>query len=197
MKKAGYSYYMALPKRWLTYEDRNIRLNFAEAHKDLLAEWWFCVLFSDEVHISRDHQGRIRVLRRRGERDRLDKIQYKKKQNPTLWHCWGMVGWNYKSPSVIYGSGQGKGNITQQMYRNEILEQYVLPAFRQYQQEGRGFLLEEDSAASRGTCSQNNCCRRFKDEHGIPHYNNPPRSPDLSPIENVWRAMKQRLQKRR
>ena len=40
--------------------------------------------------------------------------------------------------------------------------------------------------------AKNNQCRRFKDQYKIEHYANCPRSPDLSPIENTWRILKQR-----
>jgi len=36
-----------------------------------------------------------------------------------------------------------------------------------------------------------NIVKVWKEEHGLKHFFNTPGSPDLSPIENCWRAVKQ------
>ncbi|KAI9698357.1 MAG: hypothetical protein M1836_003937 [Candelina mexicana] len=39
--------------------------------------------------------------------------------------------------------------------------------------------------------------RHYKDEHDLDYVDHwPPNSPDLDPIENVWRALKQRIKGR-
>ena len=66
--------------------------------------------------------------------------------------------------------------------------------------EGKKFILEEDNDSGHGTSQKRRAdgswacsVRRFKEENGIKHYFNAPSSPDLAPIENVWRIEKQRL----
>ena len=39
--------------------------------------------------------------------------------------------------------------------------------------------------------------KAWKEEHGLKHYFNTPGSPDLSPIENCWRAVKQHISRYR
>ena len=42
-----------------------------------------------------------------------------------------------------------------------------------------------------------NIARAWKEKHGLKYYFNTPGSPDLSPIENCWRAVKQYIMRYR
>jgi len=54
------------------------------------------------------------------------------------------------------------------------------------EQDLRGFILEEDNdSGHKGAMAI-----RWKKEHKIEYYLNAPKSPDLSPIENVWEPLK-------
>jgi len=54
------------------------------------------------------------------------------------------------------------------------------------EQDLHGFILEEDNdSGHKGAMST-----KWKKEHGIQYYLNAPKSPDLSPIENVWSPLK-------
>jgi len=54
-------------------------------------------------------------------------------------------------------------------------------------------MLEEDgdSGHGGGNSSKRNIIKAWKEEHGLKHFFNTPGSPDLSPIKNCWRAVKQ------
>lgn len=75
------------------------------------------------------------------------------------------------------------------IYRDEILEKVVNP----WLLRGDQFVLEEDgdSGHGGGNSKRKNIVREWKESHGLKHFFNPPGSPDLSPIENCWRAVKQ------
>ena len=49
-----------------------------------------------------------------------------------------------------------------------------------------GFILEEDNDSGHNGAKST----KWKKEHKIEHYFNAPKSPDLSPIENVWQPLK-------
>ena len=49
-----------------------------------------------------------------------------------------------------------------------------------------GFVLEEDNDSEHTEAATT----RWKKEHGIQYYLNAPKSPDLSPIENIWSPLK-------
>lgn len=76
-----------------------------------------------------------------------------------------------------------------QVYRNIILEGVV----SKWLAKGDQFILEEDGDSSHGggNCRPDKIARVWKEEHGLKHYFNPASSPDLSPIENCWRAVRQ------
>ena len=76
------------------------------------------------------------------------------------------------------------------MYRKEILEKVV----KQWIDEGRTFVLEEDNDSGHGH-SAHNPVRAWKEKHGLNYFFNCPQSPDLSPIENAWSVPKQYIRK--
>jgi len=70
-----------------------------------------------------------------------------------------------------------------------ILEEVVSP----WLLRDDAFILEEDGDSGHrgGNSTKNNIVKKWKEEHHLKHFFNTPGSPDLSPIENCWRAVKQ------
>jgi len=79
--------------------------------------------------------------------------------------------------------------MSMQVYRDVILEGEVA----KWLTRGDQFVLEEDgdSGHGGGNSGKRNIVKAWKEEHGLKHFFNTPGSPDLSPIENCWRAVKQ------
>lgn len=60
--------------------------------------------------------------------------------------------------------------------------------------QGHDFVLEEDQDSSHGVPRHGRgIVQQWKKEHGLKHYFNCSGSPDLSPIENAWQPLKQKL----
>ena len=76
------------------------------------------------------------------------------------------------------------------VYIDQILEPIVKPWLLAKQD----FVLEEDRDASHGT-GKSNIVRTWKKDNGLEYFFNCAGSPDLSPIENCWQALKQMLKK--
>ena len=78
-----------------------------------------------------------------------------------------------------------------QVYRDKILEKVVGP----WLDRGDKFVLEEDGDSGHGGGNSKggrlNIVKEWKQAHGLKHFFNTPGSPDLSLIENYWRAVKQ------
>ncbi len=154
---------------------------------------WTHVRWSDEVHFGYGPQRTLRIIRRPGERYCTDCIQEKnepEERHKKRWHCWAMVGWNYKSELVFYEVPTNKnGKMSQRVYIDSILTPHVLPDL----EKGVDFVLEEDGDSGHGSADNNNIVRRWKEENGLKSYFNAPKSPDLSIIENCWQPIKQHI----
>jgi hypothetical protein len=106
-----------------------------------------------------------------------------------------MVGWNFKSELVVIPR-----HIDSDDYIKYFLEPIVKPFFDKQRAEGVfDWVFEEDNEGAHGTKSTLNAPNNFKNNHRITQMRpgQPGNSGDLSPIENVWRILKQRVKKRK
>jgi len=144
---------------------------------DLLPENWRDIRWSDESHFGVFHEEKIQIIRKPGERYCPDCTHHaeepSKGKEVVRDHVWAAVGWDFESPLHFYSvpkNTHGKMSLT--VYRG-ILEE------------------DGDSGHGGGNCTASNMVRKWKEEHHLKPYFNTPGSPDLSPIENRWRAVKQ------
>ena len=157
-------------------------------------EDWRDIRWSDEVHFGRTAKGKIKIIRKPGERYCPDCIYHVEEDDndpiQERFHCWAAVGWNFKSELQFYQvPTNDNGKMSLQVYRDVILNGQVA----QWLAKGDQFVLEEDgdSGHGGGNSAKSNIVKAWKEEHGLKHFFNTPGSPDLSPIENCWRAVKQ------
>ncbi len=164
---------------------------------------WKHIRFSDECHFGWGQQGKLRIIRKPGERYCQDCIQEadpkgdpNQKDEKRL-HVWAAIGWEFKSDLVYYEvPGNQNGKMSHQVYRGSILEPMIKP-WIQNVRTGRvdPFVLEEDGDSGHGGGSKTNIVRQWKDTNGLISYFNCSNSPDLAPIENCWQPSKQMLRK--
>lgn len=198
MQQHGYRRCVACRKGWVSNGLRERRVKFA---KLLLARFphpedWKRVRFSDEVHFSFGPQGRMYIIRKRGDRyckDCIQDAQEPQSKDKDRVHCWAAIGYNFKSELHFYDiASNTNGKMTAQYYRDGILDGIVKP----WIERGDNFILEEDRDGAHGL-PQNKAgiVQQWKEQHGLQHYFNMSGSPDLSPIENAWQPLKQATKK--
>ncbi|GFW43751.1 transposable element Tcb2 transposase [Trichonephila clavipes] len=164
-------------------------LSLTQNHRRLCRQWcderriwaaeWNEVVFTDESHIClQHHDGWIRVWRHCGER----------MLNSCVMHChigpapgimvWGGIGYHSRTSLVRIA-----GILNSQRYISEVLEPVVLP----YLQGLATAIFQQDNAQPHVA----RIVQRFVVNHQIELLPWPARSPDLSPIENMWSMVAQ------
>ncbi|GFT62287.1 hypothetical protein TNCV_4716981 [Trichonephila clavipes] len=142
---------------------------------------WKEVVFIDESRICLGHDdGRIRVWRHRGERMLNSCVMHRHTGPAPGIMVWGGIGYHSHTPLVRIA-----GTLNRQRYISEVLEPVDLP----YLQGLATALFQQDNARPHVA----RIVQRFFVNHQIELLPWPTRSLDLSPIENMWSMVAQRL----
>ncbi|PQE33936.1 transposable element tc1 protein [Rutstroemia sp. NJR-2017a WRK4] len=137
----GYHYHPPDSKPFLSAAQKLARYTFAVKHWDRPAGYWRKGIYTDETVARTNLRRRVKVLRKRGERRRLDCIQFTFNSGRDSIMCWAAIGYNFKSELYFVSTeGQGKG-FTQKKYEQQILRGPLAGIFRdRYLQ---GFFLQD------------------------------------------------------
>ena len=186
IRKCNLKLYYAKQKPFINNTQKRRRLLWARAHLRWTDAKWKSVLWSDEstFQIVFGKCGR-RVLRTKEEKDHPD-CYGRKVQKPASVMVWGCVS----------ASGMGnlhicEGTINAERYI-QVLEQHMLPS-KQRLFHGRPCLFQQDNAKPHSAHLTTAWLRSKR----VRVLDWPACSPDLSPIENVWRIMKRKIRQRR
>ncbi len=192
MKNFGVGTYMAAQKKLLLSSHIETRCIWGFErrywHLDQFKKYRWC----DESHFATCLQRQARIHRRAGNeaRNALAKTQFKlKRQNQSI-HVYDVIGYDFKGQLHFYTGSGIEGRLIQNDYMI-ILEQIVASEW------DKDCVLIEDNDGSHGTKGKAfNKVKALKAHLGIQWEMNPPNSPDLNPIETIWRIIKQRLKSR-
>ncbi|UYV66259.1 hypothetical protein LAZ67_4001042 [Cordylochernes scorpioides] len=139
------------------------------------------IVFTDESRFClQNHDGRIRVWRHLGERMLNSCVMHRHTGPAPGIMVWGGIGYHSRTPLVRFA-----GTLNSQRYIFEVLEPVVLP----YLQDLPTVIFKQDNAQPHVA----HIFKRFFVNHQIELLPCPARSPDLSPIENMWSMVAQRL----
>ncbi|GFX98291.1 transposable element Tc3 transposase [Trichonephila clavipes] len=156
-----------------TDNPRRLRRQWCDERRMWVAKWNE-VVFTDESRIClQHHDGRIRVWRHRGERILNSCVMHRHTGPESVIMVWGGIGYHSCTPLVRI-----VGTLNSQRYISEVLETDVLP----YLQGSATAIFQQDNARPHVA----RIVQRFFVNHQIELLPWPARSPDLSPIENMW-----------
>jgi len=123
--RRGYHHHLPDCKPFLSEATKRKRWSFSIANWDRPKEYWRKGLYYDETTIQSNMRRRLKILRKRGERRRLDCIQFTFTSGRTSIHYAAVIGYNFKSRLVILSmKGEGKG-FTQKKYEAQILRRLL------------------------------------------------------------------------
>ncbi|KFM57949.1 Transposable element Tcb1 transposase, partial [Stegodyphus mimosarum] len=168
-----------------------LRLPLTQNHRRLRHQWcderrmwtaaWNEIIFTDESRFClQHHDGRIRVWRYRGERMLNSCVMHRHTGPAPGVMVWGGIRYHSRTPLVHIA-----GILNSQRYIFEVLEPVVLP----YLQGLPTAIFQQDNARPHVT----HIVQGFFVNRQIELLPRPARSPDLSPIENMWSMVAERL----
>jgi transposase len=148
---------------------------------------WNKVCWSDEAtfYVGEDNN-LYYVTRGVGEEYKLKNLRPTFKSGRTAVGVWTCFCGDEMGPLVIIPKG---GTMTAKRYLN-TLKKYFIPFYRRMRQKyGTEVVMQEDNTP----WHKAKTVRAYLEKQGVKLLSWPPQSPDLTPIENLWKQIKGRI----
>ena len=182
--QAGLHGRVARHRHRLTDDERRQRLSFAGGYQHMSEDDWHRVLFADiKTFTGEGSHGQVWVRRPVGEAAN-EEYSVAHKPHPVAvpaWGCFSAHGPGYMA--MFDGSLDAAG-------LRDIFRDYLLPTVKEHFREGADWWLLHDNDPGR---HKSQVLRTWMHNNYVRPLEFPPYSPDLNPIENMWREMELRM----
>lgn len=187
LQKNGLHGCVARKKPYLTSEHKKQRRDFAQRFVTSSTSFFRQIIWSDETKVNLFGSDGRRYVRRR-----LGEGLLEKNLTPTVKYGGGSIMlWGCMSAAGVGELVEIEGTLNAAKYE-QILEEKMLPSARRL--VGRGFLFQQDND-SKHTAKSTQAYLKGRRIKLLGPW--PSRSPDLSPIENCWRKLKDAVRDRK
>ena len=178
MKKLGYDCRVAVKKPLLTRQHMYVRYRWC-LERRLWKDEWKRIFFSDESMIRQYPDGRVRIWRLSHEKYDMDCVVPRVQGGGISIMVWGMFSFDGVGPLEFV-----EGSMDSRQYIG-VLDTHVLG----YLAYNPTYTFQQDNAS----CHKSKMTKSWMQENNMPVLEWPARSPDLSPIENLWHIVKAKI----
>ena len=188
----GITSHVAAKKPFISERHASARVSWCEKYKKNTVSDWNQVIFSDESSVEIGKQSRqIRVWRSVGERFNTECLAPTFKSGRKSVMVWGCFAGGIEDPLVFCDENkEGSERINSNTYI-KILKSYLCPFHHTVcELTGKPVIFQQDNAPIHSA----KITKEWFKTNKIATIDWPANSPDLNPIENIWKQLKDNIQ---